>query len=196
MVCGALAREVKALIDERGWEVDLYGIPALHHLDPRLIVKAVDDRLAELARRHRQVVVVYGDCGTAGVLDQVLARHGATRVSGPHCYEMLAGDPEFTRLVAERPGTFFLTDWLVRSFERAVVRPLGLDRHPDLLPVYFGNYTQVLYLCQFPSPQLDARAQAIADYLGLPLEVRRVGLGQLAQRLAEQLGLEARKSRP
>ena len=99
--------------------------------------------------------------------------------------ELLAGAAEFARLAEERPGTFFLTDWLVRSFDRAVVRPLGLDRHPELKPVYFGNYTDVLYLCQFPGERLAARAAVIAAYLELPLEVRHVGLGELEQRLAE-----------
>jgi Protein of unknown function (DUF1638) len=183
VACGALGREVKAIVDANGWDVDVFGVPALHHLDPRRIVAAVDRRLAELAPRYERVVVVYGDCGTAGALDEVLARHGAVRLPGPHCYEMLAGRAVFERLAAERPGTFFLTDWLVRSFERAVVRPLGLDRHPDLRDVYFGNYTGVLYLCQAPDERLLAKAEEIACSLGLPLEVRHVGLGELAPRL-------------
>lgn len=184
VICGALGREVRDVADRRGWDVEVHGVPALHHLDPRLIVTAVERWLAELAPRCERVVVVYGDCGTAGALDAVLARYGAVRVAGPHCYEMLAGEAEFARIAEERPGTFFLTDWLVRSFARAVVRPLGLDRHPELLPVYFGHYTDVLYLSQFPSPRLDARAAEIAADLGLPLEVRRAGLGELEARLA------------
>jgi uncharacterized protein DUF1638 len=185
VACGALGREVRAIADGRGWDVDVYGVPALHHLHPRRIVEAVERRLAELAPRYDRVVVVYGDCGTAGALDPVLERHGAVRLRGPHCYEMLAGAAAFERIAASRPGTFFLTDWLVRSFDRAVVRGLGLDRHPELKDVYFGNYTDLLYLRQLGSERLMARAEAIAAYLGLPLEVRDTGLGELEARLAE-----------
>jgi len=129
-------------------------------------------------------VVVYGDCGTAGALEPVLDRYGAVRVRGPHCYEMFAGS-DFDRIADERPATFFLTDWLVRNFERAVVRGLGLDRYPELKPVYFQNYTELLYLAQFVNPRLTEKAQEIATYLGLPLEVRHVGFGDLETRLAE-----------
>jgi len=107
------------------------------------------------------------------------------RVKGPHCYEMLAGAELFERISEERPGTFFLTDWLVRNFERAVVRGLGLDRHPDLTPMLFGNYDAVLYLRQVPNPRLAAKAEEIAAYLGLPLEINDVGLGELESRLAD-----------
>jgi Protein of unknown function (DUF1638) len=191
LICGALGREVKAIVDEHGWEVDVYGVPALHHFYPRKIVEAVDQRLATLSRAYRRVVVVYGDCGTAGALDRVIEKHGAVRLKGPHCYEMLAGAKEFERLSEEQPATFFLTDWLVRNFERAVVRGLGLDRYPGLLPVYFHNYTNLLYLAQFPDSTLLEKTAEIAAYLGLPLEVRRVGLGELQSRLAELVEIAA-----
>jgi hypothetical protein len=184
LICGALGREVKAMVDDHGWQVDVYGIPALLHFYPRKIVEAVDRRLGELSAAYTRVVVVYGDCGTAGALDRVIEKHGAVRVSGPHCYEMLAGAVEFDRLSEEQPATFFLSDWLVRNFERAVVRGLGLDRYPSLLPVYFANYTNLLYLAQLPDVALLEKAAEIASYLGLPLEVRQVGLGELQTRLA------------
>ena len=183
LICGALGKEVKAIVDSHGWDVDVYGVPAMHHFYPRKIVEAVDAKLTALAPRYRQVVVVYGDCGTAGALDPVLERHGAVRVQGPHCYEMFAGE-EFDRISEERPGTFFLTDWLVRNFERAVVRGLGIDRYPELKPVYFQHYTDLLYLAQAPDDRLRLKAQEIAAYLELPLEVRHVGMGQLETRLA------------
>jgi len=184
LICGALGREVKTIVDEHGWDVDIYGVPAMHHFYPKKIVEAVDRKLDDLSARYRQVVVVYGDCGTAGALEPVLERHGAVRVRGPHCYEMFAG-ADFERITEERPATFFLTDWLVRNFERAVVRGLGLDRYPDLKPVYFQNYTDLLYLAQFADPRLVEKAKEIATYLGLPLEVRHVGFGELETRLAE-----------
>lgn len=184
LICGALGKEVKTIVDEHGWEVDIYGVPAMHHFYPKKIVEAVDRKLDELSAGYRRVVVVYGDCGTAGALEPVLERHGAVRVRGPHCYEMFAGD-DFEAITVERPATFFLTDWLVRNFERAVVRGLGLDRYPELKPVYFRNYTDLLYLAQFSDPRLVAKAQEISQYLGLPLEVRPVGFGELEARLAE-----------
>ena len=183
LICGALGKEVKTIVDEHGWDVDIYGVPAMHHFYPKKIVEAVDRKLKQLSNGYQQVVVVYGDCGTAGALEPVLERYGAVRVRGPHCYEMFAGS-DFDRIADERPATFFLTDWLVRNFERAVIRGLGLDRYPDLKPLYFQNYTDLLYLAQFADPRLKEKAQEIATYLGLPLEVRQVGFGDLETRLA------------
>jgi len=184
LICGALGKEVKTIVDEHGWDVDIYGVPAMHHFYPKKIVDAVDRKLGQLSTGYHRVVVVYGDCGTAGALEPVLERYGAVRVRGPHCYEMFAGS-DFDRIADERPATFFLTDWLVRNFERAVIRGLGLDRYPELKPVYFQNYTDLLYLAQFVDPRLTEKAQEIATYLGLPLEVRHVGFGDLETRLAE-----------
>ena len=184
LICGALGKEVKAIVDGHGWDVDVYGVPAMHHFYPKKIVAAVERRLAELAPRYGRVVVVYGDCGTAGALGPVLARYGSVQLRGPHCYEMFAG-ANFVKITDERPATFFLTDWLVRNFERAVVRGLGLDRYPELKPVYFQNYTDLLYLAQFADAGLVDKAAEIGKYLGLPLEVRQVGLGDLETRLAE-----------
>jgi hypothetical protein len=184
LICGALGKEVKTIVDQHGWDVDIYGVPAMHHFYPKKIVEAVDRKLEALSAGYRRVVVVYGDCGTAGALEPVLERHGAVRVRGPHCYEMFAGE-DFEAITVERPATFFLTDWLVRNFERAVVRGLGLDRYPELKPVYFGNYTDLLYLAQFSDTRLVAKALEISQYLELPLEVRSVGFGELEARLAE-----------
>src|SRR5213082_3567032 len=183
LICGALGKEVKTIVDEHGWDVDIYGVPAMHHFYPKKIVEAVDRKLEQLSNGYQQVVVVYGDCGTAGALEPVLERYGAVRVRGPHCYEMFAG-ADFGRITEERPATFFLTDWLARNFERAVIRGLGLDRYPDLKAIYFRNYEGLLYLVQFPSDALLEKAREIAQYLQLPLQVRVVGLGELEARLA------------
>lgn len=185
VICGALGREVKDIVDRRGWDVDIYGVSALLHLYPGRIVEELRERLQALRPRYERLVVVYGDCGMTGRLEPILEEFGASRVRGPHCYEMLAGAELFGRVSDEKPGTFFLTDWLVRNFDRAVVRGLGLDRHPDLKEMLFGNYEAVLFLRQVPNPRLAAKAKEIADYLGLPLEIRDVGLGQLEARLAE-----------
>ena len=188
VTCGALGREVKEIADRRGWDVDIHGLSAYLHLYPDRIVTELAVKLRELRPRYARLVVVYGDCGTAGRLDPVLDETGAARVPGPHCYEMLAGEDLFERIMDERPGTFFLTDWLVRNFERAVVRGLGLDRYPDLKSMLFANYEAVLYLRQVPNPKLAEKATQIATYLDLPLEISDVGLGELETRLAELVG--------
>ena len=185
VICGALGREVKDIVDRRGWDVDIYGLSAMLHLYPTRIVEELRRKLETLRPRYARLVVVYGDCGTAGRLDPILEQMGAARVPGPHCYEMLAGSELFEKVADERPGTFFLTDWLVRNFERAVIRGLGLDRYPDLKGMLFANYEAVLYLRQVPSPRLAEKADEIAAYLGLPLEINDVGLGELETRLAE-----------
>ena len=189
VICGALGKEVKDIVDRRGWDVDIYGVSALLHLYPNRIVDELREKLHALRPRYDHLVVVYGDCGMNGKLEPILDEIGAARVKGPHCYEMLAGAELFERVSEDRPGTFFLTDWLVRNFERAVVRGLGLDRHPDLIPMLFGNYDAVLYLRQMPSPRLAAKAQEIAAYLGLPLEINDVGLGELESRLADLMAV-------
>ena len=184
VICGALGREVKEMSVRRRWDVDIHGLSALLHLYPNRIVSELRDKLRELKPRYENIVVVYGDCGTAGRLDPVLDELGVSRVPGPHCYEMFAGRELFLEVADARPATYFLTDWLVRNFDRAVVRGLGLDRYPDLKSTYFGNYESVLYLRQVPNPKLAEKAAQIAAYLGLPLEIRDVGLGELEERLA------------
>jgi hypothetical protein len=184
VICGALGAEVKEIVDRRGWKVEIHGLSALLHLYPSRIVTELREKLAALKPRFDRLVVVYGDCGTAGRLDPILDEFDACRVRGPHCYEMLAGAELFEKVADEKPGTFFLTDWLVRNFDRAVVRGLGLDRYPDLKEMLFGNYEAVLYLRQLPNPKLAEGAEGIARYLGLPLEIRDVGLGELEDRLA------------
>lgn len=185
VICGALGAEVKEIVDRRGWDVDVYGLSAMLHLYPGRIVTELSEKLHALHPRYAKLVVVYGDCGTNGRLGPVLQEVGATQVRGPHCYEMLAGADLFHQVSEERPGTFFLTDWLVRNFDRAVVRGLGLDRDPELKPMLFGNYEALLFLRQVPSSRLANKAHEIAAYLGLPLEIVDVGLGELEVRLAE-----------
>jgi hypothetical protein len=179
-----LAREVLALRDRYAWDADVLGVPVLLHNRPERIPPAVRQRIREARQSYGRVVVVYGECGTRGELDAVLAEEGVERVAGPHCYEMYA-DGQFADLMRQAPGTFFLTDFLVRSFDHLVVENLGLDRHPELRREYFGNYTRVVYLTQTEDPALAAAAERAAAALGLPLEVRHVGLGGLECRLVE-----------
>lgn len=184
LACGALAREVREIAARRGWNADLHTAPALNHLSPKKLAADVDEKLAGLVERYERVVVVYGDCGTGGALDETLRRHGAARPVGPHCYEMFGGEAAVTAH-AERPGTYFLTDWLVRNWDRAAEEGLGLDRFPWMKDVYFGSVTHLLYLRQHPEPALEAKARDIAAFLGLPLEIRDTGLGDLERRLID-----------
>jgi hypothetical protein len=184
IACGALAREVLQLREKYGWSAEVVGVPVLLHNTPDRIPPAVRRRIREMRASHERVVVVYGDCGTAGGLDAALAAEGVERIAGPHCYEIYAAGA-FEEIMAEAPGTFFLTDYLVGSFDHLVIENLGLDRYPELRQDYFGNYTRVVYLVQREDPQRLARARWAADQLGLPLEVRHVGLGALETRLVE-----------
>jgi hypothetical protein len=186
IVCGALARETLALKEKHGWDVDVWGVPALLHNTPPQIVTAVQQRIRELRAKYDRLIVVYGDCGTAGQLDEMLAAENVTRVAGPHCYEMFAG-AQFTALMAAEPGSYFLTDYLAQSFDHLVIEGLGLDRHPELRDDYFRHYRRVVYLPQRNDPALRARAQVAADYLGLPLEIRPASYGALETRLAALL---------
>ncbi len=182
IVCGALAREVLALKDKYGWEAEVLGVPALLHNEPHKLPGAVRERIREARGRFERLVVVYGDCGTGGLLDRMLEREGVERVRGPHCYEMYA-DGTFDSLMQEAPGTYFLTDYLVQSFEPLVIEGLGLDRYPQLRDEYFRNYTRCVYLAQTDSAELRAKAHWAAQQIGLPLEIRQVGYGALETRL-------------
>lgn len=180
--CGALGRELVSLTrDVPG--VTVAAIDAQLHMRPSLIAAAVERRIAEVRERWGDgpaIFVAYADCGTGGALDAVLEREGVERISGAHCYEFYAGAASYAALQDEELGTFYLTDFLARQFDSLVLRGLGLDRHPELLPDYFGAYRRLVYLAQTDDPELTARAQAAADRLGLAFERRLTGLGELA----------------
>ena len=180
LACGAIAREVLAVIRLNGWtNVTVRCLPAKLHSRPQLIAPAVDAKLAELRDRYHRVFVAYADCGTGGELDKVLERHGVERLPGAHCYGFLTGNAEWEDLHDAEPATFYLTDFLARHFDAIVIRGLGLDRHPELLPQYFGNYRRLLYLAQTEDEDLRRRARAAAARLGLDYEERRTGYGDL-----------------
>jgi len=182
--CGALARELAALTRDLPG-VDVTCLPPLLHNRPERIPQAVHAKVREArtSGRYDRVFVAYADCGTGGLLDAVLADEGVERLPGAHCYEFYAGSAEFAALADEEPGTFWLTDFLVRAFDRLVIRGLGIDRHPELLPVYFGNYRRVVYLSQTDDSDLMDAARAAAERLGLVFEHRHTGYGELAPAL-------------
>ncbi|HET9460600.1 MAG TPA: DUF1638 domain-containing protein [Gaiellaceae bacterium] len=184
LACGAIAREVLAVIRLNGWtNVTVRCLPAKLHSRPELIAPAVDAKLTELRDRYERVLVAYADCGTGGALDKVLERHHIERLPGAHCYGFLTGNATWEELHDAEPATFYLTDFLARHFDALVIRGLGLDRHPELLPQYFGNYRRLLYLAQTEDEDLRARARAAAEKLGLEYEEQRTGYGDLVPSL-------------
>ena len=180
--CGALARELLALTAGiPGVRVE--GVDARLHMRPERIADAVAAKVEVVRERHGadvRIFVAYADCGTAGTLDAYLAREGLERIGGEHCYEFYAGPAAYAAMQEEELGTFYLTDFLARQFESIIIAGLGLDRHPELLPIYFGNYRRLVYLAQTDDPELTARAAAAADRLGLEFERRMTGYGDLA----------------
>ena len=174
IACGALAADVRKIARNRGWDLDVHPVPALLHNRPDKIPAAVAEEVGRLSESYDSVAVAYGDCGTYGELDRVLVRRGIARLRAEHCYELIARD-EVREALAEEPGTYFLTDFLARTFEHTVMKELGLDRHPELRDDYFGNYPRVLGLAQRPTLGTKLAAERAAAALGLPLEVREVG---------------------
>jgi hypothetical protein len=183
LACGALAAEIRVIARRRGWAIDLYPVPALLHNRPERIAPVLERELAALRDRYPRVAVAYGDCGSGGAIDAVLAAAGVARLRGRDCYDVFAHD-EVAEALAQEPGTYLLTDFLARTFEHTVVRQLGLDRWPELRDDYFGHYTRVLWLAQRPTRATRAAAQRAADRIGLPLHETTVGNAGLERELA------------
>lgn len=174
VACGAIALHVREIAARRGFAIDVHPLPPALHNRPERIAPAVRHELGELRGRYDRLAVAYAECGTRGDLDEVLEELGVQRLAGSTCYDVLARDEVAEALEAE-PGTYFLTDFLVRTFDASVVRPLGLDRYPELRDDYFRAYTRVLWLAQKPTPELRAEAERASCVLGLRLEVLEVG---------------------
>src|ERR1700732_3435931 len=182
---GALAHEIIALRRANGWNhLDVRCLPAELHNRPAQIPAAVRGAIRASRDHYRSIFVAYADCGTGGLLDDVLREEGVERIPGAHCYEFFATGQVFADLAEAEPGTFYLTDFLLRHFERLVIRGLGLDRHPELFATYFGNYRKLVYLAQAPAPGSEEQALAIAARMGLDFEYRQTGYGTLGTTLA------------
>jgi hypothetical protein len=177
IACGALAREVAFL--QRGplANLDVTCLPAKLHNRPERIPEEMRRKIAENRARCDEILCLYADCGTGGALDRVLREEGVTRIDGAHCYEFFAGATDFAEMMESEPGTFFLTDFLVRHFDRLVIRGLGLDRFPQLHDDYFRHYRRLVYLAQFDEPEMNVKAEAAATRLGLAYERRFTGFG-------------------
>jgi Protein of unknown function (DUF1638) len=181
IACGALAHEILALKAANGWDhLDLQCLPAKLHLWPDRIPPAVEAAVEEARGAYESIFVVYADCGTGGTLQAACARLGVEMVEGPHCYAFFEGNETFLARSETEFTAFYLTDFLVRQFDAFVWRPMGLDRHPELRDMYFGNYTKLVYQAQVDDPALDAKAQDCAARLGLAYERRFTGYGDLA----------------
>ena len=185
IACGALAHEILALKQRNGWDhLDLQCLPADLHLWPDRIPDAVEAAVIAHRAAFASVFVVYADCGTGGLLQARCAALGVEMIAGPHCYAFFEGTAAFLARAETEFTAFYLTDFLVRQFDAFVWRPMGLDRHPDLRDMYFGNYTKLVYQAQTDDPALDAKAAACARRLGLAYERRFTGYGDLATALA------------
>jgi hypothetical protein len=187
IACGALGPSIREIVERRHWPVEVELLPSLLHNRPGEIAPRAA-RLAERLRSEgRDVVFAYADCGTYGALDEVCERLGVGRLGGLHCYDVFAGAGRVRELFADEPGTYLLTDFLLRSFRSSVLAELGLDRRPELWDDYFAHYSRVVWLAQRRSDELEAEARAVADMFGLPLEVFKVGTGSLELELEQLL---------
>jgi hypothetical protein len=183
--CGAIADEIVTLVRENGWDhMRIRCLPAHLHQTPERIPQAVRGLIEAGRESADTILVLYADCGTGGRLDQVLAEEGVERIGGTHCYEVFAGLDNYAELIKAEPGSFFLTDFLARHFDRLVLKGLGIDRFPKLRDIYFGKYRKMVYLAQTRDPALRAKAEAVAANLGLAFEMRYTGYGGYREFLA------------
>ena len=188
IACGALAKEIVQIKELNGWtHIKVQCLPAELHNRPEKIPGAVKAEIEKYRSEFDSIFVAYADCGTGGMLDKVLADYDIERLPGAHCYEFFSGSAAFGKLADEEPGTFYLTDFLARHFDRLVKKGLGLDRHPELMSAYFGNYRRLVFLAQSESPNLEAMAKAHADYLGLEYVHKHTGLESVEKSLKEQV---------
>ena len=186
LACGALAREIVDLIELNNWQAfDIQCLPAKWHNTPQFIVPALREKIRESKDEYRKIYVVYGDCGTGGLLDAMLQEEGVERISGPHCYAFYSGNNAFAARAEADMTAFFLTDYIARQFDKLIWEGLGLDQHPELRDDYFGNYSKVVYLAQTDDEALQIAAQAAAHKLGLDYEYRFTGYGELATELKQ-----------
>ena len=183
VACGALATHIADIAAQDLLDITIYPLPPLLHNRPEKIAVEVDLLLHEIKDKHSACAVAYADCGTYGALDTVIATHGVKRLGGNHCYDIFAGKEKIEEIMASDAGTYFLTDFLVKSFHRSVIVELGLDKRPELRDDYFKNYSRVIWLAQQPTDELEILASDAAAQIGLPLEIQIVGYGQLATQI-------------
>ena len=185
LACGALANEIIAVIQQNNWDhMTLTCLPAILHNTPDKIPTAVSEAIEKHQKDFEQIFLAYADCGTGGALQAICDEHNIEMIQGPHCYSFFEGNQDFADRAEDEIDTFYLTDFLARGFENFVIKPLGLDRHPELRDMYFGHYNRLVYQAQTNNPKLDKLAQDAADRLGLTYERRFTGYGDLETSLA------------
>ncbi len=187
IACGALGGHIRAIAARRGLQIEVRCLPSILHNSPKQIAPQAEHLAAELQQDGFTVVLAYADCGSYGALDEVCERLGLRRLPGLHCYDVYAGPEQIEAVLAAEPGTYLLTDFLVRSFRFSVLESLGLDRYPELWPDYFGHYRRVVWLAQDPEPALAAEAEHIAGRFGLPLTRIDVGTQRLEREVLNML---------
>lgn len=188
IACGALAREIGWVIDAGGLkDIDLTCLPADLHNRPDRIPAEMRRKIDANKDKYERIVALYADCGTGGLLDELLAEKGVERIGGAHCYAFYAGEQTFEKMHEDEVGTFYLTDYLVRFFDRLIIEGLGIDRHPELEEVYFGNYKRLVYLAQTEDSDLQRKAEGAADRLGLEYQYHFTGYGGLGDFITEQV---------
>jgi hypothetical protein len=187
IACGALAAHIREIATKRGWQVTVRPLPAALHNRPDKIKGHSERLLATPQAPKSRQILAYADCGTYGALDRLAEETGTQRLPGLHCYDLYAGHEEIEQLFAEEPGTYLLTDYLIKSFERSVIKPLGLDRHPDLWQDYFGHYRRVVWLAQRATSELEEAATEIARQFNLPLTRIDTGTTGLEAALAQAI---------
>ncbi|MBA8878595.1 DUF1638 domain-containing protein [Phyllobacterium myrsinacearum] len=187
IACGMIAREILAIREQFGLNhIELKCLPAVYHHYPQKIAPSVDRAIVRAkAQGIKRIFVGYADCGTGGMLDRVCEKHGVERIEGPHCFSFYVGNNAFASKWDDDMTSFFMTDFLARHFEAFMVKPLGLDRHPELRDMYFGNYTKMIYLAQTDDPKLNANAERAAEFLGLAYERRFTAYGDLTPALQQ-----------
>ena len=181
ITCGAIAREVTSLLGQSGWSnVQITCLPASWHNTPGKIAPGIESKITKHRKNYDEIFVLYGDCGTGGELDKILKSKSIERIPGPHCYEFFMGKNEFLKTHTDEPGCFYLTDYLVRHFDKLIIKGLGLERYPELIGDYFKNYNKLIYIAQTSDSKLEKKARIAAEYLGLEFEYRYRGYGELS----------------
>lgn len=185
--CGAIAREIVEIVRENGWNhIRVECLPAKMHNNPEELPEAVRAKIRAGREQYESVLVLYSDCGTGGLMDRMLEEEGIDGIGGAHCYEVFTGPESFHEIISKEPGCFFVTDFLARHFGKLVYQGLGLDRYPQLRDTYFGKYKKLVYLAQSRDGEIEARARAAAESIGLDFEIRFTGYGGFEEFLSSR----------